>query len=111
MDIHLHIQLTITLNGRSLPIPPGIGITPDCTHLLHTHDDSGVIHIEHPPWADFTLGDFFLAGQRWGGFDPLAGRQVVRVLANGEPYQGDYRALPLSDGLSVHLILVPLTSA
>lgn len=111
VSVHFHVQLTITLEGRALPIPPGVGITQDCTHPMHTHNDSGVIHIEHHHWDEFTLGDFFLVGQRWGEFDPLAGRQAVRVSVNGERYLDNYRTLPLADGLDIHLELVQLTSA
>ena len=109
--VHIHVRLIITLEGRYITIPPGVGITPDCTHALHTHNDSGVIHIEHPERVGFTLGDFFLVGRRWGDFDPLAGRQVVRVSVNGKRYVGDYETLPLADELEIHLELVRLTSA
>jgi hypothetical protein len=41
-------------------IPPQIGIIPDkCIYWLHTHDNSGIIHIESPIKRDFTLGQFF----------------------------------------------------
>ena len=103
---HFHVQLTITLDGRTLRIPPEIGIKPGCIHRLHTHADSGVIHIEHALLESFTLEDFFIVGQRWGGFDPLAGRPVTRVLVNGKQYPFDYRSLPLADGLDVRLELV-----
>ena len=107
---HFHVQLTITVHGRAVPIPPDIGLDPGCALRLHTHDVSGVIHIEHALQESFTLEDFFLVSQRWGGFDPLAGRQVVRVLVNGEQYPFDYWTLPLADGLDVRLELVRMTS-
>ena len=109
--VHFHVRLTISLEGRYIPIPPGIGLTPDCTYALHTHNRSGVIHVEHPQQDEFTLGDFFLIGQRWGHFDPISGMQVVRVSVNEERYLGDYRTLPLADELDIHLELVRLTSA
>jgi hypothetical protein len=41
-------------------IPPQIGIIPDkCIYWLHTHDGTGIIHIESPIKRDFTLGQFF----------------------------------------------------
>ena len=78
---------------------------------MHTHAGSGVIHVEHAVSESFTLEDFFSVGQRSGGFNPLAGRLVVRVLVNGKQYPFDYRTLPLRDGLDVRLDLVRLTSA
>ena len=108
--IHIHVRLTIAVEDYLLPIPPGVGITPDCTHPLHTHNDSGVIHIEHTRWEEFTLGDFFVIGERWGDFDPLAGMQVVRVWVDGGRYSRDYWDLPLTEGLDIRLDLVRLTS-
>jgi hypothetical protein len=41
-------------------IPPRIGIIPEkCIYWLHTHDETGIIHIESPIKRDFTLGRFF----------------------------------------------------
>jgi hypothetical protein len=41
-------------------IPPQIGIIPEkCIYWLHTHDESGIIHIESPIKRDFTVGQFF----------------------------------------------------
>jgi hypothetical protein len=42
-------------------VPSQIGIKSDerCLYWLHTHDDTGIIHIEAPEKRDFTLGQFF----------------------------------------------------
>ena len=109
--IHIHVRLSMTVGDRLLPIPSGVGISPECTHPMHTHNDSGVIHIEHTRLEEFTLGDFFVIGERWGEFDPLSGMQVVRVLVNGEIYSADYWDLPLTEDLDIHLELVRLTAA
>jgi hypothetical protein len=109
--IHIHVRLTITVEDRPLLIPPGVGITPECTHPLHTHNDSGVIHVEHTRLEEFTLGDFFVIGERWGDFDPLAGMQVVRVWVDGGRYSSEYWTLPLTEGLDIRLDLVRLTVA
>ena len=111
VSTHFHVQLTITLHGDILPIPSGIGMEGGCIHPLHTHADNGIIHIEHALTESFTLEDFFLVGRRPGGFNPLAGRRVVRVLVNGKQYPFDYRTLPLADGLEISLELVRVTSA
>ena len=111
VSTHSHVQLTITLHGRILPIPSGIGIDTGCINRMHTHAGRGVIHVEHAVSESFTLEDFFLVGQRSGGFNPLAGRRVVRVLVNGKQYPFDYRTIPLRDGLDVRLDLVRLISA
>jgi hypothetical protein len=57
---HIHAHLSIFVNGQLMYIPPQIGIIPEkCIYWLHTHDESGIIHIESPIKADFTLGQFF----------------------------------------------------
>jgi hypothetical protein len=57
---HIHAHLSIFVNGQLMYIPPQIGIIPEkCIYWLHTHDESGIIHIESPIKRDFTLGQFF----------------------------------------------------
>ena len=60
---HVHTHLSIFLNGEALAIPGHIGIveTPstDCVYALHTHDKSGLLHLEGPVPTTFTLGQFF----------------------------------------------------
>jgi len=58
-QFHIHSHLTILNQGQSLAIPAQIGITDTCMSSLHTHDGSGVIHIEAPMKRDFLLSDFF----------------------------------------------------
>jgi hypothetical protein len=56
---HIHVHLDIFINGNHHIIPALIGITGNCFYWLHTHDESGVIHIESIVKRDFTLGQFF----------------------------------------------------
>jgi hypothetical protein len=57
---HRHAHLDIFVNGSHTYIPPQIGVIPDrCIYWLHTHDETGIIHIESPVKRDFTLGQFF----------------------------------------------------
>lgn len=72
--IHMHTTLRITVNGEHVTVPALIGIDPKLykthdldrygiktpkTYPLHTHDTSGVIHIESTDVRTFTLGQFF----------------------------------------------------
>src|SRR5882672_9989590 len=61
---HVHTHLSIFLNGEALAIPADIGIvsqsaTADCFYSIHTHDQSGKIHIEAAAAGTFTLGQVF----------------------------------------------------
>lgn len=62
---HIHPYLRIIISGQSILIPAFVGIRElsgrgDCLEPLHTHDASGIIHIESPsPTQLYTLADFF----------------------------------------------------
>jgi len=62
---HIHPYLKIVLDGRAVTIPAYIGIRDlgggnGCFEPVHTHDASGIIHIESTsPTQEYTLGDFF----------------------------------------------------
>ena len=59
-NFHYHAHLNIFINGLSYLVPAGIGIKPpECIYWLHTHDISGIIHIESPENKSFSLGQFF----------------------------------------------------
>lgn len=100
-QFHIHPELTILIDGEKQAIPKDIGIASGCMHPLHTHDDSGVIHVEAPVKADFTLGDFFAVWGRPFDKDHVLDKTAdadheVRLLVNGELSQ-DYGALVLKD--------------
>lgn len=100
---HDHVHLTLIFNGVQVAVPRYVGIVlrPDnqnCIYWLHTHDATGLIHIEAPdPSGAYTLGEFF---DIWGeelAHDLIAGRQGdVRAFVNGMAYHGDLKAIPLA---------------
>jgi hypothetical protein len=60
LTFHIHAHLDIFINGKPYIVPSQIGIVPNkCLYWMHTHDDTGVIHIESPENRNFTLGQFF----------------------------------------------------
>lgn len=60
---HIHPTVKIVINGEERPVPANIGIETTCMNSLHTHDATGIIHVEAPEQRDFTLGDLFAV---WG---------------------------------------------
>ncbi len=58
-DYHIHVHVTMYINDQSVTIPAHVGIAPDgsCIYWLHTHDTSGIIHVEAPSSFDVTLND------------------------------------------------------
>jgi len=54
---HWHVHLDIFVNGtKSVLVPADLGHVNDTLYALHTHDASGIIHIETPKNTIFTLG-------------------------------------------------------
>lgn len=99
---HVHAFVGIIINGRQLALPDGIGMEnpgadgtyanipnwteyATCYYYIHTHDASGVLHVESPQSVPltssiYTLGNAF---DMWGM--PLSSTQIG-------PYTGTVRA-------------------
>ncbi len=98
---HIHAHLTMYINGQALPLPAQIGIAKDqsCLYWLHTHDTTGVIHIEAPANHAFTFGNFL---DEWSTVFPTLGypsqldQGSWQVYVNGKPYTGDFHKIPLA---------------
>jgi hypothetical protein len=103
--LHVHPHLSIFVKGVQVQVPRLIGAAPKppqgCLYWIHTHDASGIIHIESPTLAPpgasgFNLGMVF---DIWG--QPLANNNVagfqgpVSAYVNGMKYDGDLRQIPL----------------
>jgi hypothetical protein len=85
-NYHVHIHLSIFLDGEALAVPSNIGIhrsvtngvASNCYYTLHTHDHSGKIHVEAAAPGTFTLGQLF---DIWG--QPLEGDNIAGL--TGKP--------------------------
>lgn len=79
LTFHTHTNITMIVDEKQQKIPAGIGIIPaKCIYWLHTHDDSGLIHIESPINQSFTLGQFF---NIWNRFDSTNSTALNGILA------------------------------
>jgi hypothetical protein len=103
-NFHYHAHLDIFINGVSYLVPAGIGIRPpDCIYWLHTHDVSGIIHVESPENRTFSLGQFFdIWGKKFNNsqiFDFTVDKSQNKSLAvfiNGTAVTDmQYRNIPL----------------
>lgn len=94
MVMHIHPKITVIVNGQPTIIPENVGI--DNTlwkdhsldkygmqgmSPLHTHDNSGTIHVESTANRGYTLEEFVNV---WGGLDASNGK-ILKVTANGQP--------------------------
>jgi hypothetical protein len=88
--VHHHALIHIYNDGLLVPIAPNIGIHKPAYSSIHTHDQTGVIHMESDVPHKFTLGDFFaIWGVRFGnaslGTFVNNGDKKVLVYVNGKP--------------------------
>ncbi len=89
---HIHALLHVYINGKPVTVPANIGLyrAKGIVSPIHTHDTSGVIHMEASRPHPFTLGDFFVV---WGvrfssiqlGAYTNGGGKRVWVYVNGNP--------------------------
>ncbi|HZA70468.1 MAG TPA: hypothetical protein VE548_12280 [Nitrososphaeraceae archaeon] len=94
MVMHIHPQISIIVNGQPTVIPESVGIDNALwkdhsldkygmqgMSPLHTHDNSGSLHVESTVNRDYTLGEFVNV---WGGLDTGSGK-ALKVTVNGQP--------------------------
>jgi hypothetical protein len=102
----VHAHLAIYVNGTPRLLPYGVGIvgpyqleqTADGPFVaggsryywLHTHDETGVVHIESPVRRTFNLGDFFdIWHQRLSATQVGPATGSVTAFLNGQRFTGD----------------------
>lgn len=130
---HVHDRLYVFVNGQAVTVPAGIGInTRDpaiasfptgsgasiglvapceqaCISPLHTHDASGLIHIEAPKREPFNLGQFFtewgvrLNAQCVAKYCRPATR--IQVYVNGVLYKGNPAHIPLTGAEKIAVVI------
>ncbi|HZS74734.1 MAG TPA: hypothetical protein VFA69_09570 [Candidatus Nitrosotalea sp.] len=81
--LHNHAHLDFYVNGNLMIVPAQIGIVDNtCLYWMHTHDTSGVLHIESPKSREFTIGQFFGIWKASANF-PIAGA-IPKIFVNGQ---------------------------
>jgi hypothetical protein len=109
VQTHFHAHLALLQDGNQVPLPAGIGISQEaqCLYWLHTHQTDGIIHVESPGQAKFTLGQFFdvwgqpLTQTQAGPLTAPSGQQL-HIFVDGNPFSGDPRSIELQS----HQLLV-----
>ncbi|MFP1626487.1 hypothetical protein ACLB9X_15230 [Streptomyces sp. 5K101] len=90
---HIHAHLDVLVGGKPVAVPANIGVDQKAQKIspLHTHDSNGVIHIESPVKATFSLGQFMtewdlaLTQNSIGGMKASSGNEF-RTYVNGKEY-------------------------
>jgi hypothetical protein len=114
---HIHVHLTLIANGAQRAIPLAIGVNnpfiiqnfvvaAGCYYWLHTHDATGIVHVEAPVTTTFNLGQFFAI---WG--QPLSRSNVagfsgtVTAYVDSTKYEGDLGAVDFQAHEQITLIV------
>lgn len=94
--VHIHQHLDLFVDGAKVTVPALIGISQSQGFLsdLHTHDTSGVMHVESATASQYSLGQFFGV---WGvqltprclGSLCAGGGRTLKTWVNGRPVAAD----------------------
>ncbi|MFD7904366.1 hypothetical protein ACFVSN_04430 [Kitasatospora sp. NPDC057904] len=100
--LHIHAHLDVYADGQPVTVPALVGIDEAAQKLspLHTHDTTGVVHIESPVTADFSLGQFLTEWQVSASADHLGGLRTdathtLTAYVDGKAVSGDPAAIVL----------------
>ena len=108
---HVHTHLTILDGSTPVTVPGDVGHSSRERFAaeLHTHDTSGILHVESPTRQTFTLGQFFdewdvsLGAGHVGG---LHGELTTWV--DGHRYLGNPRSIALTNRREVVLVVTTI---
>jgi hypothetical protein len=100
--LHTHEHLDLYVNGMHVAVPAGVGIGSDPRFFspLHTHDRTGIVHVESPVNKTYRLGQFFdvwgvrLSRTCIGDFCSEGGR-TLQAFVGGRRVTGDPARIPL----------------
>ena len=109
---HEHAHLTILVRGQIKTVPAFIGITATQICWLHTHDTSGIIHVEAGDSRAFTLGAFFAVWHQPLGATVIDGDRAgsgesIQATVNQQPYTGAPETMVLKEHEDIVLQLGP----
>lgn len=110
LALHIHPTLEIIIKGEKQPIPANVGVSPACMRVVHTHDDTGKIHIETPEVRELVLGHFFTVWGKTFTKDQILDAKAdaehpITVTVNGKAVD-TYEKTPLKD-LDAIVISIP----
>jgi hypothetical protein len=116
--LDFHVQLSVEVEGTDVRVPTSVGLNGEevaggrmvsgFVAAIHTHDDTGLVHVHSPDVRPYTLGQLFdvwgvsFTEERIGGYCADDGHALT-VEANGEAVAGDPRRLELEDRQRVEI--------
>lgn len=114
--LHIHQHLSVTVDGKPVRVPALIGIQVEdgkevALSAIHTHDTTGIIHVESPEVKEFTLGQVFtewgvpLAPGRVGPYRNGRDGTKVALFVNRAAYTADPTRLLLASRQDIDLVV------
>lgn len=113
LAVHYHVHLDVIDDGQKVTVPAGIGFVVEQRKVegltvLHTHDTSGILHVESAKPKPYTLGQAFT---EWGvalSATQVGGRHAdatheVQAYVNGKRFTGDPATIRLKRHLEIAL--------
>jgi hypothetical protein len=101
--VHIHAHLDVVINGTAVQVPSDIGVDDARQKIspLHSHDTTGVIHIESPTPTTFTLGQFFTEWEVSLAADHIGSLTAddthhLKAYVNGTLHDGDPAGIVLA---------------
>ncbi|MCO6011029.1 hypothetical protein NE236_39345 [Actinoallomurus purpureus] len=116
---HFHTHLDILVDGKAVPVPANLGIAASGNAMseLHTHDTTGVLHIEAPTTGKhYTLRELFtewnvrLGATGLGGLKP-DGSRTLTAYVDGKKQAGDPATIELTPHREIALVYGPANAA
>lgn len=112
---HFHAHLDVIVDGKNVPVPANIGIDTSGGSLseLHTHDQTGILHIEAVKANKrYILGQLFrewqvrLEPNAIGGLQ-ADGTNTLRAYVNGKQVSGNPATIELNSHEEIALVYGP----
>jgi hypothetical protein len=109
---HFHAHLDILVDGQPVKVPANLGIDQHRRLIaeLHTHDDSGILHVESgSSTLTFTLGQLFtewgvrLDADDRGGLQARDGKKL-RAYVDGRQVEDDPSRIQLANHQEIALV-------
>jgi hypothetical protein len=106
---HIHAMVSIYRDGVRLAVPQSIGLA-GCTYELHTHDATGVVHLETNAQKTLTFGQFFAVwGQPLGPSNVAGLTGTIRfyVIENEQvtPYTGNPADIQIAERRELAIVV------
>jgi hypothetical protein len=108
--VHIHQHLDLFVDAKRVSVPANVGIGPAFISPLHTHDQTGILHVESPTASSYGLGQFFAV---WGvrldrgciGASCAGAGKQLRVWVDGAPLHADPTRIVLAEHQEIVLAL------